>query len=172
MWPIPSLIAKPSLEDVHVSPIRRRGLAALAGMVAVASLLVMGACSGAASPDQGTTVQVTARDFKFELARSTAPAGGVVFDIDNLGPSTHELIVVGTALPADGLPLRPDGLTVDEGSPLLRSIGENGEIGLGDRRTLALQLLPGSYVLFCNLEGHYLGGMHLGFEVGSDAASG
>jgi uncharacterized cupredoxin-like copper-binding protein len=172
MWPIPSLIANPSLEDLDVSPIRRHGLAALAGVAAVASLLVMGACSRAASPDQGTRVQVTARDFKFELARSNAPAGGVVFDIDNEGPSTHELVVVGTNLPPDGLPLRPDGLTVEEDSPLLQSIGENGDIGLGDRRTLTLQLSPGRYVLFCNLEGHYLGGMRLGFEVGADAAAG
>jgi hypothetical protein len=154
-----------------VGPIRH-GFVALAGMAAVTSLLVMGACSGAAPSEGGTQVRITARDFKFELARSIAPAGEVVFDIDNEGPSTHELVVVGTNLPSDALPLRPDGLTVDEDSPSIEAIGEYGEIGLGDHRALALQLPPGRYVLFCNLEGHYLGGMRLGFEVRTDAAAG
>ena len=45
-----------------------------------------------------------------------------------------------------------------------------GDIG-GTKTILALfsaedgDLKPGRYVLWCNLEGHYLGGMHASFEV-------
>ena len=30
----------------------------------------------------------------------------------------------------------------------------------GSNRKLRLHLAPGRYVLFCNMSGHYLGGMH------------
>ena len=32
-------------------------------------------------------------------------------------------------------------------------------------RLLGLGLTPGNYVLYCNLEGHYLGGMHASLAV-------
>jgi uncharacterized cupredoxin-like copper-binding protein len=38
-------------------------------------------------------------------------------------------------------------------------------LDIGDRRTLALRLAAGNYVLYCNMEGHYLGGMHAAFTV-------
>ena len=33
------------------------------------------------------------------------------------------------------------------------------------RQTLVLHLAPGHYVLYCNLEGHYLGGMYAALTV-------
>ena len=47
----------------------------------------------------------------------------------------------------------------------LRSIGENSQIDAGTTGTLAVNLPPGRYVFFCNLEGHYMGGMHGVLEV-------
>jgi uncharacterized cupredoxin-like copper-binding protein len=35
----------------------------------------------------------------------------------------------------------------------------------GDKATLKLNLPPGHYVLYCNLEGHYLGNMYATLEV-------
>jgi uncharacterized cupredoxin-like copper-binding protein len=93
----------------------------------------------------------------------------VVFLVHDKGPSTHEFNVVRTDLPADRLPLRPDGLTVDEDSPLIHFIGGIDELDIGDNGMLRVRLLPGRYVLFCNLEGHYLGGMHVLLDVRSDA---
>ena len=49
-------------------------------------------------------------------------------------------------------------------------MGENGGIDLWHTDTLVLRLPPGHYVVFCNLEGHYLGGMHTLLEVRNDAA--
>jgi uncharacterized cupredoxin-like copper-binding protein len=39
----------------------------------------------------------------------------------------------------------------------------------GADETLALSLQPGRYVFFCNMEGHYMGGMHGVLEVTPDA---
>jgi uncharacterized cupredoxin-like copper-binding protein len=100
----------------------------------------------------------------------TIAAGFVDFVVHSKGPSTHEFNVVQTDLPPDQLPLRPDGLTVDEDSSLLHFVGGIGELDIGQTETLALRLPPGRYVLFCNLEGHYLGGMHALLEVRSDVA--
>ena len=86
------------------------------------------------------------------------------FRIENRGPSTHEFVVVRTDVPAGGLPLGPDGLRVDEDSPLLHHTGELDEVQLGSSGTLVLRLPPGHYALICNLEGHYLGGMHLALD--------
>jgi uncharacterized cupredoxin-like copper-binding protein len=63
------------------------------------------------------------------------------------------------------LPLGTDGLTVDEDSSLLRPAGEIAQIDIGHSETLVLRLPPGTYVLACNMEGHYLGGMHLSLIV-------
>jgi len=89
----------------------------------------------------------------------------VQFRIHNNGPSTHEFVVVKTDYPDEGLPLASDGLTIDEKAPGVKDVGELDEVPLGASRTLVLQLRPGSYVLFCNLEGHYLGGMALSLKV-------
>jgi uncharacterized cupredoxin-like copper-binding protein len=98
-------------------------------------------------------------------AVTTIPAGIVSFDAHNRGPSTHEFVVFQTAQPADRMPLGADGLTIDEDSSLLRPAGEVAEIDIDRSATLILRLTPGSYVLVCNMEGHYLGGMHFSLVV-------
>jgi hypothetical protein len=128
---------------------------------AVAALLIaLSACSSRATPRPGVMVPVTEKDYRISSSVRTVPAGIVSFDIYNRGPSTHEFVVFETNEPADELPLGADGLTVDEGSPSLHHVGEFSQVDVGEWRTLALRLSPGRYVLVCNLEGHYLGGMH------------
>jgi uncharacterized cupredoxin-like copper-binding protein len=51
----------------------------------------------------------------------------------------------------------------------LTSVGELSEVGSGTVDTLAIALTPGRYVFFCNMEGHYMGGMHGVVEVSADA---
>jgi uncharacterized cupredoxin-like copper-binding protein len=75
-------------------------------------------------------------------------------------------VVVRTNLPADALPLGPDGLSVNE--DWLDGVGELSDVGAGTVGTLPLALAPGRYVFFCNLDGHYLGGMHTVLEVSAD----
>jgi uncharacterized cupredoxin-like copper-binding protein len=96
----------------------------------------------------------------------TAPdvvrAGRVRLQVTNSGPDDHELIVVRRT---DGeLPMRADGLTVDEKAIRTRLAGVLEAGKPGRVRTLRLKLRPGRYELFCNMSGHYLGGMEATFE--------
>jgi uncharacterized cupredoxin-like copper-binding protein len=100
------------------------------------------------------------RDYRIRSSVSMVAAGTVTFSIHSKGPSTHEVAVFETTRPADRLPMGTDGLRIDEDSPLLREAGELEQVDIGQTETIALRLRPGRYVLVCNMEGHYLGGMH------------
>ena len=108
----------------------------------------------------GTPVNVLLEDFKVRPDAADVPAGTVSFRIRNQGPTTHEFIVVRTDRAPDKLPLQRDGLTVNEEAPGVQLLDEAEGLDIDDRQTLVLRLTPGHYVLYCNLEGHYLGGMH------------
>jgi uncharacterized cupredoxin-like copper-binding protein len=108
----------------------------------------------------GTPLNVLLDDFKVQRDAAVVPAGTVSFRIRNQGPTTHELIVVRTDRAPDELPLQSDGLTVDEEGPGVEFLEEVEGLDIDDRETLVLDLAPGRYVLYCNLEGHYLGGMY------------
>jgi hypothetical protein len=120
----------------------------------------------------GTPVNVLLEDFKvrfedFKVRQDAAdvPAGTVRFRILNQGPTSHELIVVRTDRAPDELPLQRDGLTVNEEGPGIDLLDEVEGLDIDDRQTLVLHLAPGRYVLYCNLEGHYLGGMYAALTV-------
>jgi uncharacterized cupredoxin-like copper-binding protein len=66
---------------------------------------------------------------------------------------------------AGALPLRSDGLTVDEDALERDTVGGLEAGKPGKLRTLRLHLVPGRYVLICNMTGHYLGGMHTALTV-------
>jgi len=144
----------------------------IACALSIASLMAVSGCTGQSSRPAGTAVAVTVSDFRFALSRVVLPGGTASFQVHGRGPSTHEFVVVRTSLPDDHLPLKADGLTVDEDSGHLGFIGELGDIDIGDSHTLDLRLTPGHFVLFCNLEGHYLGGMHVSLEVRSSGPKG
>jgi Sulfocyanin (SoxE) domain len=145
---------------------RRRwawALALVPAALALAVLLTVARRHEPAPP--GIPVNVLLEDFHVWQDAAVVPAGTVRFRILNQGPSTHELNIVQTALTPDKLPLQRDGLTVNEDAPGLDHLDEAEGLDIGDRRTLVLRLAPGHYVLYCNMEGHYLGGMHAAFTV-------
>lgn len=142
---------------------RPRNRRCLALAVMAATLAVMPACSGG-NRAGGNPVSLTMQDFRISAVGRRVPAGTVRLEVHNKGPSTHELVVVRTRLPAGGLPVGGDGISVNEDSPLIEAIGELPDVPLGESQTLVVDLSPGRYVLICNLEGHYLGGMHLVLE--------
>jgi hypothetical protein len=149
---------------------QRRARRARHWLPAVATALLLSACSGGSPARSGSTVDITLHDFKIDSSTSVSSNTHVVFQVQNRAPTTHEFVIVRSDLPADQLPIASDGLSVDE--ELFRPAGEIGEVDSGTTETLALHLAPGRYVYFCNLEGHYLGGMHGVLEVsGDDAAS-
>ncbi len=151
------------------TPARRRwalALALLPAALALAVLLTVATVALRHEPaPPGTPVNVRLEDFHVQRDAAVVPAGTVRFRILNQGPSTHELNVIRTARAPDKLPLQRDGLTVDEDAPGLDHIDEAEGLDIDDRRTLVLRLAPGHYVLYCNMEGHYLGGMHAAFTV-------
>lgn len=111
-------------------------------------------------------VHVTERDFHIAASVQHIRAGAVDLSVRNQGPDDHELIVV-REHPGTPLPMRSDGVTVNEERLTPVTIGPALEPGAPGRvRALRLHLAPGRYVLFCNMAGHYLGGMRTELWVG------
>jgi hypothetical protein len=134
----------------------------LAAVLSIACL--SGACSTPAQASS-TTVRATIGDFRIWLGRTSVLAGPTTFLLHSRGPSSHEFKIARTDLPPDQLPLGKDGLTVNEDSPLLTGVRSLTYIDIGQTVRVHVDLPPGRYVFFCNFEGHYLGGMHVGLQV-------
>ena len=140
---------------------RRRWAWTLAIVLAALAVAVPLAVARRHEPtSSGTPVNVLLEDFKVQEDAAVVPAGTVSFRIRNQGPTTHELIVVRSELAPDKLPLQSDGLTVDDEERGIEFLDEVDGLDIDDRATLVLDLTPGHYVLYCNFEGHYLGGMY------------
>jgi uncharacterized cupredoxin-like copper-binding protein len=137
-------------------------VAASVGVACAAILLVLTRGSVPAARAAGVVVGVTERNFHIALSTASVAAGEVTLKIHNAGPDRHELIV----LPLDAgeapsrLPLRADGFTVDEERLQGQEPGSVNPQAPGGTTDLTVHLQPGRYVLFCNMEGHYMAGMH------------
>jgi plastocyanin len=124
---------------------------------AIVLLLAAAGCSAQQQSATGSLIRVSERDFRISVPREVA-AGDAVIRVHNHGPDEHELIVVKTG---DGrLPLRNDGLTVDEDAVQKNEVGALEPGAPNSVRELHVKLTPGRYVLLCNMSGHYMGGMH------------
>ena len=136
-------------------------------MVAIASASIAG-CS---APKDATAAPVNVRltDFDIESSTPTVASPNVEFDVRNAAPATHEFVVVRSNLRPAALPLAADGLSVDEDA--LDVAGEISEVPARTTGTVELHLRPGRYVFFCNLDGHYLGGMYGSVRVTSPRAA-
>ena len=132
-------------------------LAVIVGLVA----LVAPACSSGG--DEGD-VGVTLSDFEVQLDPTSAPAGEVTFAITNDASQTHEFVVFQTDLAPDQLPTNDEG-DVDEEGEGVAAVDEVEDITAGSDAELTVNLDAGSYVLICNLPGHYRQGMHAAFSV-------
>lgn len=132
------------------------GLGRGAGILALA--LVAGACSsgGHGEPRAGET-EVVLRDFAIE-APQAMDDGEVTFHVENHGPETHEMVVVRGD--EGDLTFRADGVTVDEDELEPITLGEVEDLDPGTTEDWTVDLDPGEYVLFCNMSGHFLGGMY------------
>jgi uncharacterized cupredoxin-like copper-binding protein len=135
-------------------------------LLGAATLLLGSACSGSPPRPSGHLVGISLRDFGIASSTPVVHDGNVDFHIDNGSPSTHEFVLVRSDLPADGLPISSDGLSADEDK--IDHVGEISQVDTLTTQDLVLHLAPGRYIFFCNLEGHYLGGMHGVLEVSDD----
>ena len=116
-----------------------------------------GCGGGGSASSRAAVVPVSERDFSITAPKRLS-SGDVLLRVRNRGPDDHELIVVRAD---DGrLPMRRDGITIDEEALQRAEVGALEPGQPGAVRELQLNLAPGRYVLFCNMNGHYLGGMH------------
>lgn len=84
-------------------------------------------------------------------------AGTVTFDVTNSSTDIiHEMIL--SPVGADGkLVYLDDEFKVDEDGS--SHLGEVAELEPGQAGALTVELTPGDYVLYCNIPGHFVGGM-------------
>jgi uncharacterized cupredoxin-like copper-binding protein len=135
--------------------------------------LVTAGCSAAApasTPAPATpaavapvkAVNATTSEFKIQADAARVAAGEVTFTVTNKGGIEHEFVIVQTDLSPTALPKDAEG-GVAEGGPLTK-VDELEHIAPGSFKVLTVKLQPGKYAFFCNLPGHYTGGMTGGFE--------
>jgi uncharacterized cupredoxin-like copper-binding protein len=124
---------------------------------AVLGASLVAGCGATQLATPGRVVDVTERDFAIKVSPRTLQAGNVVIRATNRGPDQHELIVARVRDPK--LPLRSDGLTVSEEKLEKSTVGVLEPGQPNSVRELRVQLKPGHYVLFCNMSGHFMGGM-------------
>jgi hypothetical protein len=122
-------------------------------------------------------VGVTLQEVAVIPETPTIPSGSVTLETTNTGPALeHELVVVQTDLPADGLPTLEDG-SFDEAGEGVTVLGEIEPFAVGTTESLALDLPAGHYVFLCNVVdttgdvpfSPYSNGMFVAVEV-ADAA--
>lgn len=113
---------------------------------------------GTSSADMATaTMGITADP-------ATVPAGDVTFKVTNTSDGfEHEMVVAPLADASAPLPYDKSAARLDEDA--MGAIGEVAETAPGDSGEVTLNLKPGTYILFCNIEGHYAMGMWTTFTV-------
>ena len=129
------------------------------GIFAAAATLLLSASAFAAT----TTVNVMLKGegggpMKIELDKTAIPGGDVVFNVANHAMTEqHEVILVKLSSPDQVIPLNVKKHRVDESQ--LKTFGEVADLQPSDTGTLKAQLKSGTYLLLCNIKGHYEAGM-------------
>ena len=84
-------------------------------------------------------------------------SGEVTFNVTNTSKEVIHEMLVAPADPAKPLPFVAAEFRVDEEAS--RDLGEVSELDPGKSGSLTITLAPGTYILFCNVAGHYISGM-------------
>jgi len=129
------------------------------------ALAAVGALAGSSSAWAASTVNVTMVDMALKLDRNTVPAGKVTFKATNKSASglTHEMLVVKVNSKLPKLPYDKKANSVSEDK--IHSLGEISETKAGQKGSLTLDMKHGTYLLFCNIPGHFAVGMKTLFYV-------
>ncbi len=89
---------------------------------------------------------------------ATVAAGKVTFEVSNGSTDLiHEMVVSPIAARDSTLPYIADENKIDEDAA--GHLGEVAELDPGKSGALSVELTPGLYILYCNIPGHYIGGM-------------
>jgi uncharacterized cupredoxin-like copper-binding protein len=85
-------------------------------------------------------------------------AGKVTFEVSNDSKDIiHEMVVSPIASLDAELPYLTDENKIDEDAA--GHLGEVAELDAGKSGALSVDMKPGLYLLYCNIPGHYIGGM-------------
>ena len=96
--------------------------------------------------------------------KTTAKAGSVTFEVTNWSRSViHEMVVIAVDSPDAPLPYDFSKQIVPEDQ--VKMLGETNELQPNASKAVELTLTPGTYLLVCNVPGHYAAGMVLPFTV-------
>ncbi len=113
------------------------------------------------TPAAAPTVDVGLTEFVVNPAQDTVDAGTVTFSVSNDGTEDHSFRVIKTDLAPDALPTaagRVDEAQVD-------IVANIQQFAAGETQEVSPDLETGSYVLICNVPGHYDLGMRAAFTV-------
>jgi len=96
--------------------------------------------------------------------QSTVKAGKVTFDVTNWSRSAlHEMIIIAVDNPTAALPYDYSQARIPEDQ--VKMLGEVSDLQPSGSKSLEVELAAGSYLLICNLPGHYAAGMAVPFTV-------
>ena len=128
--------------------------------------LCLGMTTLAACAEPGPqTITVTLTTYGTSLAPHRPHAGDVKFVVkNNAKDMTHEFFLVKTDLPQDKLPVDDEG-KIDEDSPQIEKIIAAEDLNPGKSSELSVNLAPGHYVYFCNINAHHMMGMRGEFTI-------
>ncbi len=127
--------------------------------VAAAGLFLLSANAFAAA----TTVNVMLMGeggggMKIGVDKASIPGGDVVFNVANHAMTEqHEMILVKLNAADQQIPLDMKKHRVEEAQ--LKTLGEVADLQPSDTGSLKARLKPGTYMLLCNIKGHYEAGM-------------
>ncbi len=139
-----------------------RVFAAVAVGLTLLAVLAVGLGAATAAPARvqaASKVAVILKEWKLTPSSAGIKAGRVTFEVKNAGTIAHEFVVLRTnvhhhLLAGKGAEASEKGIK-----------GEISKVSPGQMRTLTLTLAPGTYVLLCNLPGHYKAGQFAALHV-------
>jgi uncharacterized cupredoxin-like copper-binding protein len=123
--------------------------------------LTVAACGGSAEAiPADVDVQVHMQDYRVILSTAAVKAGVVRFGIKNEGGMEHSFELIKSDLPFDKLPTTADAKAKEDG--LIKQVKS---LAVGKVSLVSADLVAGSYVVICNVAGHYQLGMRAALTV-------
>jgi uncharacterized cupredoxin-like copper-binding protein len=114
-----------------------------------------GSKAGATSTSSHSVVSSTLGEYYVHPNVDSAAAGKITFTARNVGKVEHELMVERMPIKMDG-PMQPNE---DAAQGMIQDMGP------GESGKMTLNLKPGMYMLFCNVQGHFAAGQYTTFRV-------